>query len=89
MSIHTKSKLDLATARLERAVDRLESAVDGERLASSLSASMVRAADEEAAVLAEQLRMARDGYQSLEKATHAVTLRLDGAIERLRSIVET
>lgn len=83
-----RSRLDLATERLEHVVERLEQAADSARLTNTLAAVMMRDADEETANLSSQLATAHDHYRALEKITQSSTSRLDIAIERLKTILE-
>jgi len=63
-----------AMRRLGAAIDRLESA-----------SARVGAGD---LLLAGELRGARDDYARLEETTRVVSTRLDGAIDRLRDLLE-
>ena len=77
------SKLDEAEQRLQRAVAGLEEAARA--VASSSAAAAAPASDP--AVEAE-LASAQTRYTELEQANKAVAQRLDGAIARIKTILE-
>lgn len=73
--------LSAALGRTEAAVQRLGDAID--RLESAVA--RVGAGD---LLLAGELRDARDQQAALEDTTRVVAQRLDGAISRLRTLLE-
>ena len=72
------SRLDTASRRLEQALDRLEGAI------SSGGASR----GEDSEVWREALQRAQADYALLEQRGEEVSTRLDGAIGRLRALLE-
>ncbi len=72
------SRLKSAAERLEIAIDRLDAAI----------ADGVPAEIGEAEPLADELASARADYAALKAATETVDARLDGAIQRLRALLE-
>lgn len=73
--------MSAALGRTEAAVQRLGAAID--RLETA--AARVGAGD---LLLAGELRDARDQHAALEDTTRVVSQRLDGAIARLRTLLE-
>jgi hypothetical protein len=71
------SKLEDAARRLERAVARLED-----------SCRRIEAKNPGSEQLAFELAQARREYAQLAEATGKVATRLDGAIERLNTVLE-
>ena len=78
------SKLDEAEQRLQRAVAGLEEAA---RAAASSSTATATASAPDPAVAAE-LAAAQARTTELEQANKAVAQRLDGAIARIKTILE-
>lgn len=74
--------MSAALGRTEAAIERLGAAID--RLESAVA--RVGAGD---LLLAGELRDARDRHEALADTTRVVAQRLDGAIDRLRTLLET
>ncbi|MEM7225033.1 MAG: hypothetical protein AAF495_18795 [Pseudomonadota bacterium] len=72
------SRMENATRRLEQALDRLEGAV----------ANVSARPSEDSEVWREALQRAQADYALLEQRGDEVTARLDGAIARLRALLE-
>lgn len=79
------SKLDEAEQRLQRAVAGLEEAARG-AVASSSTATATASAPDPA--VAAELAAAQARTTELEQANKAVAQRLDGAIARIKTILE-
>ena len=73
------SRLDTAHQRLEQAVDRLDAAIRANRRLTGDDPSAL--ADELAAVRAENATLVRNGEQ--------ISSRLDSAIDKIRTVLET
>ena len=86
------STIEMATRRLQAALDALDSAV-GRRLeraqGEAALASQVHAFDTDRARLASELDAAAARARGLETANREVAQRLDVAIATIRAIVET
>jgi hypothetical protein len=72
------SRLDEATQRLERAVARLENAATAESASENADDRHLR----------EELSAARKEHAELQAVTRDVSVRLDTAIARLKTILE-
>jgi L-lactate utilization protein LutB len=86
------STIEIATRRLQAALDALDSAV-GRRLerdqGEAALASQVHAFDADRARLASELDAAAARARGLENVNREVAERLDAAIATIRTIVET
>ena len=86
------STIEIATRRLQAALDALDSAV-GRRLerdqGEAVLASQVHAFDTDRARLASELDAAAARARGLENANREVAQRLDAAIATIRAIVDT
>jgi len=86
------STIEIATRRLQAALDALDSAV-GRRLerdqGEAALASQVHAFDTDRARLASELDAAAARARGLENANREVAQRLDAAIATIRAIVDT
>jgi L-lactate utilization protein LutB len=86
------STIEIATRRLQAALDALDSAV-GRRMerdqGEAALASQVHAFDADRARLASELDAAAARARGLESANREVAQRLDAAITTIRAIVET